>query len=92
MAPAIAAMASILFRMINSFAMMHARLRRHAIPSNSSRRASFPENGNHIRDHFRVFSRAWEPDEATSVSYRGTVRVDKMPPSIRLFTAPKSQP
>ena len=31
MTPAIAAMANILYRMFNSFAMMHARLRRHAL-------------------------------------------------------------
>jgi hypothetical protein len=78
--------------MINSFAMMHARLRRHAIASNSSRGASFPEKDDHIRGHFWLFSRAWEPDEAAGVSYRGTARADKVPPSIRRFTAPKSQP
>jgi ABC-type bacteriocin/lantibiotic exporter with double-glycine peptidase domain len=56
-------------------------------PINSSRRASFPVNGNHIRGHFWLFSRARELDQAASVSYRGTAPADKMPPSIRPFSA-----
>jgi hypothetical protein len=72
--------------MSNSFAMMHARLRTR--PTNSSRGASFPENADHIRGHFWLFSRVRELDPAIGVSYRGTVPADKIPASIRLFTAP----
>jgi hypothetical protein len=42
-APAIAAMASILFRMVNSFAMMHAGLCRHAIPPQFIARGIVPQ-------------------------------------------------
>jgi hypothetical protein len=43
-APAIAAMASILFRMMNSFEMMHAGLHRRAIPPQFIARGIVPRN------------------------------------------------
>jgi hypothetical protein len=71
--------------MLNSFAMMPAGLRRPAIPPNSSRAASFPEKRASQRCNFRQFPVAAELIEATSVSYRGTARQDKIPASIRDF-------
>jgi hypothetical protein len=56
-------------------------------PTNSSRGASFRENGDHILGHFWLFSRARELDRAASVSYRGTAPADKVPRSNRLFKA-----
>jgi hypothetical protein len=76
-------MASILFRMINSLAMMHAGSRRHAIPPNSSRAALFREPCGFIRCNFWHLLRALEPIAATGVCYRGTVHEDKMRASIR---------
>src|SRR5260370_35653337 len=77
-ATAIAAMASILFRMANSFAMTHAGLHRHAIPPNSSRAASFPGTCASFRCNFRHFMQALDPVEATSACYRGTALPDKV--------------
>jgi hypothetical protein len=81
-------MANILLRMLNSFAMMHAGLHRHAMPSNSSRAALFREQGAFSRCNFRHFPRAQEPIEALGVFYRGAARQVKFPAPIRHF--PKS--
>jgi len=64
--------------MVNSFAMTHAGLHRHAIPPNSSRAASFPGTGVSCRCNFRHFMQALEPVEATRVCYRGTDLPDKV--------------
>jgi hypothetical protein len=64
--------------MVNSFAMTHAGLRRHAIPPNSSRAASFPGTGASCRCNFWHFVLPLEPVEATSVCYRGTALPDKV--------------
>jgi hypothetical protein len=64
--------------MVNSFAMTHAGLHRHAIPPNSSRAASFPGTRACFRCNFRHFAQALEPVEATSVCYRGTALPDKV--------------
>jgi hypothetical protein len=85
MVPAIATMANILFRMLNSFAMMHAGSRRHAITSNSSRAASFPGTRNVQRWNFLQFFHMLEPVEDICVCYRGTAAPDKVRASIRIF-------
>jgi hypothetical protein len=54
-------------------------------PPNSSPAASFPEKCASQRCNFRHFTDASELIEATSVSYRGTARQDKIPASIRDF-------
>jgi len=68
--------------MLNSFAMMHAGLRRHAIPSQFIARGIVPEKTprkrNGERWNFRQFFQALEPIEAISVSYRGTAAPDKV--------------
>jgi hypothetical protein len=78
-------MANILLRMLNSFAMMHAGLHRHAIPPNSSRAALFREQGAFSRCNFRHFPRVQEPIEALGVFYRGAARQVKFPAPIRHF-------
>jgi hypothetical protein len=75
--------------MVNSFAMMHAGLCRHAIPPNSSRAASFPGKYASFRCNFRHFMQALEPVEAKSVCYSGTATADRISASIRVF--PTSQ-
>jgi hypothetical protein len=47
--------------MVNSFAMMHVGLRRHAIPPNSSRAASFPDNAHLSAAIFGILCRRWNP-------------------------------
>jgi hypothetical protein len=75
--------------MLNSFAMMHTGLHRHAIRSNSFRAASFPKKRGLIRGNFQHFLCAPELVEAIGVSYRGTAQEDKVRASIRHFpTAP----
>ena len=61
MAAAIAAMASILFRMVNSFAMMHAGLRRHAIPTQFIARGIVPGKCDHTAAIFGIFRVRWNP-------------------------------
>src|ERR1700733_1334279 len=90
-AAAIAVIASSLFRMFDSFAMMHAAFRRHANRPNSSRAASFPKNSVWCRCKFWQFFDVSEPAETTSVSYRGTALADKMPLS-RFDIFPTSSP
>src|SRR5664279_2710547 len=72
MAPAIAAMASILFRMVNSFAGDAGRLAPARNPTQCIAHGIVPKKRRHIRGHFRHFLRAPEPLEATGVCYRGT--------------------
>jgi hypothetical protein len=67
-AAAIAATASILFRMMNSFTViLHGDVREasfvtRAIPPNSSRAASFPKTCDSLRRYFRHFpSSGWNP-------------------------------
>jgi hypothetical protein len=72
-------MANILFRMLNSVAMMHAGFaRRHAMSSNSCDAALFREQGASKRCNFRHFWRVQEPIEPSGVFY-GTVRQVKFP-------------
>jgi hypothetical protein len=84
MAPAIAAMASILFRMINSFAMMHAGSQpaRSAIQFIS--RGNVPGTTRIPLLQFSASSRALELVEAACVGYRGTRQGDKCKTSIRI--------
>jgi hypothetical protein len=86
MAPAIAAMASNLLRMLCSFALAARRLTPAYDLINSSAASSFPGKCRLIRGIFWHFLRAGEPVEATGVSYRGIAREDKMQASIRFFT------
>jgi hypothetical protein len=83
MAPAIAAMASILFRMVNSFAGDAGRLAPARNPTQCIFSGIVPQKRRHIRGHFRHFLRTLEPVEATGVSYRGTGWTRKMQASIR---------
>jgi hypothetical protein len=78
-------MASILFRMFHSVAMMHAGSCRHAIPSQFIARGIVPGTSASFRCNFRQFSQALEPVEATSVCYRGTAAPDKVSASNRHF-------
>jgi hypothetical protein len=81
--PAMAAMASRLFRMVNSFAMMRAGFKPAHNPANSSRALSFPKNRLFRSRNFRHFFKHREPVDPTSVFYRGTLPQDKIPASIR---------
>ena len=66
-APAIAAMANILFRMVNSFARSSAGLRQRAMRANSSRAALFRKTRGLIRGISGNYCEALEPVEAVSV-------------------------
>jgi hypothetical protein len=82
-AAAIAAMASILFRMVNSLARDAGRLAPARNPTQCLAHGIVPQKRRHTRGHFGHFLRAREPVEVTGVSYRGTGQTRKMQASIR---------
>jgi hypothetical protein len=88
MAPAIAATASNLFRMLQLLRRWTRTGSPARNPPNSPRRTSFPENHLSRRCNFRHFSQAREPIEATGVSYRWSMQEDKMFPDSIFPEAP----
>src|ERR1700730_6490514 len=82
-APAIAAMASTLFRMFNSFAMMHAGRSAARNPIQSIARGIVPGTMMSCPLQFSAFLPCRNPIGTTSVCYRGTAPQDKMRISIR---------